>query len=37
VQVKCDTPLESSWGELQVCFRPHSIGGLSKELWPHKS
>jgi hypothetical protein len=23
VQVKCDTPLESSWGGLQVCFRPH--------------
>jgi hypothetical protein len=23
VQVKCDTPLESSQGELQVCFKPH--------------
>jgi len=23
MQVKCDTPLESSWGELQVWFRPH--------------
>jgi hypothetical protein len=23
VQVECGTPLESSWGELQVCFRPH--------------
>jgi hypothetical protein len=23
VQVECDTPLESSWEELQVCFRPH--------------
>jgi len=23
VQVKCGTPLESSQGELQVCFRPH--------------
>ncbi len=23
VQVECDTPFESSWGELQVCFRPH--------------
>jgi hypothetical protein len=23
VQVECDTPLESSWGELQVFFRPH--------------
>jgi hypothetical protein len=23
VQVKCDTPLESSWGELKLCFRPH--------------
>jgi hypothetical protein len=23
VQVECDTLLESSWEELQVCFRPH--------------
>jgi len=23
VQVECNTPLKSSWGELQVCFRPH--------------
>jgi hypothetical protein len=23
VQVKCNTPLESSWRDLQVCFRPH--------------
>jgi hypothetical protein len=23
VQVKWNTPLKSSWGELQVCFRPH--------------
>jgi len=23
VQVECDTPLESSWEELQICFRPH--------------
>jgi hypothetical protein len=23
VQAKCDTPLERSWGELQVCFRLH--------------
>ncbi len=23
MQVECDTPLESSQGELQVCFRPH--------------
>jgi hypothetical protein len=23
MQVECDTPLESSPGELQVCFRPH--------------
>jgi hypothetical protein len=23
VQVECDTMLESSWGKLQVCFRPH--------------
>jgi hypothetical protein len=23
VQVECNTPLESSWGELQVCLKPH--------------
>ncbi len=23
VKVECDTSLERSWGELQVCFRPH--------------
>jgi hypothetical protein len=23
VQVECDTPLESSWGDLQVCFKLH--------------
>jgi len=23
VQVKCNTPLESSWKELQVCFKTH--------------
>jgi hypothetical protein len=23
MQRDCNTPLESSWGELQVCFRPH--------------
>jgi hypothetical protein len=23
VQVACDTPLESSWRGLQLCFRPH--------------
>jgi hypothetical protein len=23
VQVECDTPLKSSWRELQPCFRPH--------------
>jgi hypothetical protein len=23
VQVECDTSLESSWEDLQVCFRPH--------------
>jgi hypothetical protein len=23
VQVECDTPLESSWRELQLCFKPH--------------
>jgi hypothetical protein len=36
VQVECDTPLESSWGELQVGFRPHSIRSLSKKLWTPK-
>ncbi len=36
VQVECNTPLESSQGELQVCFRPHPIRGLSKKLWTHK-
>jgi hypothetical protein len=24
VQVECNTPSESSWGELEVCLRPHS-------------
>ncbi len=23
MQVECNTPLKSSWGELQLCFRPH--------------
>jgi hypothetical protein len=23
VQVKCNTPLKSSWRELQLCFKPH--------------
>jgi hypothetical protein len=23
VLVECDTPLENSQGELQVCFKPH--------------
>jgi hypothetical protein len=23
VQVECNTPLKNSWGELQLCFRPH--------------
>jgi hypothetical protein len=36
LQVECDISLERSQGELQVCFRPHPIGGLSKELWVHK-
>jgi len=36
VQVECDTPLESSQGEIQVCFRPHPIEILDKELWPCK-
>jgi hypothetical protein len=37
VQVECDTPLESSWGELQVCFRLIPIEGLNKELWLRKA
>jgi len=36
VQVKCDTLLESSRGELQVCFDFIPIESLSKELWPCK-
>jgi hypothetical protein len=31
VQVECDTPLESSQGELQVCFRPHPDRRSKKE------
>jgi hypothetical protein len=36
VQVECDTPLEKSWGELQVCCRPHpnqrfELGGMSSQ------
>jgi hypothetical protein len=29
VQMECDTPWESSWGELQVFFRPHP----QSEVW----
>jgi hypothetical protein len=36
VQVECDIVLESSRQELQVFFIFIPIGGLSKELWPHK-
>jgi len=35
VQVKCNTPLESFWRELQVCFRPHP--NPSYESWEFKS
>jgi hypothetical protein len=34
VQVECNKPLESYWGDLQVCFIP--IRGLSWELWAPK-
>jgi hypothetical protein len=36
VQVECDTPLESSQEELQVCLNLIPIGGLNKELWTPK-
>jgi hypothetical protein len=36
VQVDCDTPLKSSWGELQFASNLISIGGLSWELWASK-
>jgi hypothetical protein len=36
VKVECNTPLESSQGELQVCLDLIPIGGLNKELWPRK-
>jgi hypothetical protein len=34
VQVKCDTPLENSQRELQVCFRPHP--NRNEKLWTPK-
>jgi hypothetical protein len=36
VQVECDTLLESSQGELQVCFRPHPNRRSKQELWIFK-
>jgi hypothetical protein len=36
VQVKCDTPLQNSQGELQVCLDLIPIKGWSKELWAAK-
>jgi len=36
VQVKCNTPLKSSQGELQNSLDLIPIGGLSKELWSLK-
>jgi hypothetical protein len=36
VRVKCDTPLESSWEEIQVCFRPHPNPRSEPELWAPK-
>jgi hypothetical protein len=32
VQVKCNTPLESSWGELQLWFRPRPDPSLGREV-----
>jgi len=32
VQVECDTPLKSSWGELQVYFRPRPNRRLEQEV-----
>jgi hypothetical protein len=32
VQVECDTPLESSQGELQVCFRPRPKRRLERKV-----
>jgi hypothetical protein len=32
VQVECNTPLESSQGELQVCFRPHPNWRFEQEV-----
>jgi len=32
VQVECDTPLESSQGELQVCFRPRPNQRVEQEI-----
>jgi len=36
VQGECDTPLESSRGELQLWFRPCSDPSSSKKLWASK-
>jgi hypothetical protein len=32
VQVECDTPLESSQGELQICLRPHPNWRFEQEV-----
>jgi hypothetical protein len=32
VQVECDTPLESSWRELQICFKPHPNSRFKPEV-----
>jgi hypothetical protein len=37
VQVKCDTPLESSWGELQLWFRPRPDPSLGQEVMSAQS
>jgi hypothetical protein len=37
VQVKCDIPLESSWGELQLWFRPRPDPSLGREVMSAQS
>ncbi len=37
VQGECDTPLESSQGELEVCFRPHPNQRFEKKIMTSQS
>jgi hypothetical protein len=37
VQVECNTPLESSQGELQVCFKPHLDRRSEQRAMPSQS